>query len=91
MNHWQFNKTSTLASNLGFVETCVCQQSGKLLDTQTMKMVIGPRMSADILTEKLFLAAIKEVITDQVNAGIDVPTDGEVRRESYVLYQCRFL
>ena len=28
---------------------------------------------------------------DQVNAGIDVPTDGEIRRESYVLYQCRFL
>ena len=41
--------------------------------------------------EKLFLQAIEEVVTDQVNAGIDVPTDGEVRRESYVLYQCRFL
>ena len=36
--------------------------------------------------ENLFLGAIKEVIVDQVNAGIDVPTDGEVRRESYVLY-----
>ena len=47
--------------------------------------------SAGADAEKLFLAAIKEVITDQVNAGIDVPTDGEVRRESYVLYQCRFL
>ena len=41
--------------------------------------------------ENLFLAAIKQVVTDQVEAGIDVPTDGEVRRESYVLYQCRFL
>ena len=41
--------------------------------------------------EKLFLTAIKQVVTDQVDAGIDVPTDGEVRRESYVLYQCRFL
>ena len=39
----------------------------------------------------LALALNKEVITDQVSAGIDVPTDGEVRRESYVLYQCRFL
>ena len=47
--------------------------------------------SAGADAEKLFLAAIKEVITDQVNAGIDVPTDGEVRRESYVLYQGRFL
>lgn len=41
--------------------------------------------------ENLFLESIKEVVTDQVSAGIDVPTDGEVRRESYVLYQCRFL
>ena len=41
--------------------------------------------------EKLFLESIEQVVTDQVNAGIDVPTDGEVRRESYVLYQCRFL
>ena len=47
--------------------------------------------SAGEEAEKLFLEAIKEVITDQVNSGIDVPTDGEVRRESYVLYQCRFL
>ncbi len=41
--------------------------------------------------EKLFLESIEQVIKDQVNSGIDVPTDGEVRRESYVLYQCRFL
>ena len=41
--------------------------------------------------EELFVAATKEIIDDQVNAGIDVPTDGEVRRESYVLYQCRRL
>jgi len=40
------------------------------LDSQTqMKQIVAD-------------AAIKEVITDQVNAGIDVPTDGEVRRES---------
>ena len=36
--------------------------------------------------ENLFLDAIKEVIIDQVNAGIDIPTDGEVRRESYVFH-----
>ena len=39
--------------------------------------------------EELFLRATKEIINDQVSAGIDIPTDGEVRRESYVLYQCR--
>ena len=41
--------------------------------------------------ETLFLEAIEQVINDQVSAGIDVPTDGEVRRENYILYQCRNL
>jgi 5-methyltetrahydropteroyltriglutamate--homocysteine methyltransferase len=41
--------------------------------------------------EAMFLEATKEVINDQVIAGIDVPTDGEVRRESYIFYQCRRL
>lgn len=39
--------------------------------------------------EALFLRAIQEVIEDQVGAGIDIPTDGEVRRENYIYYQCR--
>ncbi len=33
--------------------------------------------------------ATAEVIADQLACGIDVPTDGEVRRENYVHYQCR--
>ena len=41
--------------------------------------------------EVMFLEATKEVISDQVTAGIDVPTDGEVRRENYIWYQCRNL
>ncbi|MEM8926088.1 MAG: 5-methyltetrahydropteroyltriglutamate--homocysteine methyltransferase [Actinomycetota bacterium] len=35
--------------------------------------------------------ATAEVIADQVGAGIDIPTDGEIRRENYVHYQCRHL
>ncbi len=34
---------------------------------------------------------IKEAITDQVDAGIDIPTDGEIIRENYVHYHCRHL
>ncbi len=30
-----------------------------------------------------------EVIADQIECGIDVPTDGEIRRDNYVHYQCR--
>jgi len=36
--------------------------------------------------ETEFLNAIHEVIDDQVQAGIDIPTDGEVRRENYIYY-----
>lgn len=39
--------------------------------------------------EELFQRAAAEVIDDQVSAGINIVTDGEVRRENYVHYQCR--
>ena len=41
--------------------------------------------------EALFVRATHEAVRDQVEAGIDVPTDGEVRRENYVHYHCRHL
>jgi len=42
-------------------------------------------------TEKLYARATREAIQDQVAAGIDVPTDGEQRRENYIHYHCRHL
>ncbi len=41
--------------------------------------------------EALFARAAEDVIADQVAAGIDIPTDGEVRRENYIHYHCRHL
>ena len=41
--------------------------------------------------EALFVQAAEEVIGLQVDAGIDVPTDGEVRRENYIHYHCRHI
>jgi 5-methyltetrahydropteroyltriglutamate--homocysteine methyltransferase len=35
--------------------------------------------------------ATAEAIVDQVSCGIDVPTDGEQRRENYIHYHCRHL
>jgi len=46
-------------------------------------------MGAD--AEALFVKAAGDVIADQVAAGIDIPTDGEVRRENYIHYHCRHL
>lgn len=41
--------------------------------------------------EARFVEAIEEVVRDQVSAGVDIPTDGEVRRENYIFYQCRHM
>lgn len=41
--------------------------------------------------ELLFARASAEVIADQIKCGIDIPTDGEVRRENYIHYHCRHL
>ncbi len=39
--------------------------------------------------EAAFARATAEVVADQIACGIDIPTDGEQRRENYVHYQCR--
>ncbi len=41
--------------------------------------------------EQILQRGVKEVIDDQVSYGIDIPTDGEVRRENYVHYHCRHI
>lgn len=42
--------------------------------------------SADIIAK-----GVAQVIDDQLTAGIDIPTDGEVIRENYIHYHCRHL
>ena len=41
--------------------------------------------------DELFEQAVKDVISDQEEAGIDILTDGEVKRENYIHYHCRHL
>ena len=41
--------------------------------------------------EKIILKATSEILNLQDNLGIDVVTDGEMRRENYVYYFCRKL
>lgn len=45
--------------------------------------------AAGATAEPLFVIATAEVIADQTECGIDIPTDGEVRRENYIHYHCR--
>ena len=41
--------------------------------------------------DDIFFKAAKQVILDQEECGIDILTDGEVRRENYIHYHCRHL
>lgn len=41
--------------------------------------------------EEDIMKATKEVIDEQVDCGVQVVTDGEVRRENYIHYFCRFV
>ncbi len=47
-------------------------------------------LSEDAL-EEMLLRGVGAVIRDQVDAGIDIPTDGEIPRENYLHYHCRHL
>ncbi|MEK6217318.1 MAG: hypothetical protein N2B03_08895, partial [Boseongicola sp.] len=41
--------------------------------------------------ESLYRQATETAVTDQVACGVDIPTDGEQRRENYIHYHCRHL
>ena len=41
--------------------------------------------------EAIVARGVGEAVDDQVGAGIDIPTDGEIPRENYIHYHCRHL
>ena len=41
--------------------------------------------------QSIISRGVQEVIADQIEAGIDIPTDGEVPRENYIHYHCRHI
>ncbi len=47
--------------------------------------------SMDADTKAAFDKATEDVVRLQVDCGVDIPTDGEMRRENYVHYHCRHL
>ena len=62
--------------------------------TDTLKPTVNynnaiKKMGED--AESIFLKAAAEVINDQIECGIDIVTDGEVRRENYIHYHCRHI
>ena len=41
--------------------------------------------------EEIFARGTREAVLDQVAAGVDIPTDGEIRRGNYIHYHCRHI
>ncbi len=41
--------------------------------------------------ESVLARGVEQAVRDQVDAGIDIPTDGEIPRENYIHYHCRHL
>ena len=41
--------------------------------------------------DEILDSATREVVREQDELGIDIPTDGEIRRENYIHYHCRHL
>lgn len=41
--------------------------------------------------EDIVARGVEEAVQDQVDAGIDIPTDGEIPRENYIHYHCRHI
>ncbi len=41
--------------------------------------------------EEILARGTREVVDDQISCGIDIPSDGEIRRENYIHYHCRHL
>ena len=58
-------------------------------DSYTDDVVRG--WSDDAQHDAEFERATREAVQTQIDCGIDIPTDGEQRRENYVHYQCRYM
>ena len=66
------------------------EDGGMNVSTITKEYSIASQ-TFDETAEALFQRASRDIIDVQLNAGITIPTDGEVRRENYIHYHCRHL
>ncbi len=67
------------------------QMEGALTDRSVGVTRQANKLQYNEEVEALYVRATKDTIDDQVSCGIDVPTDGEMRRENYIHYHCRHL
>jgi len=68
-----------------------CEAGTKSGENEKTRVFTYPLSHSDSLTDEVYDRATREAIEDQVVCGIDIPTDGEQRRENYMYYHCRHL
>lgn len=67
------------------------QKDGGTDDSQPTEGYVETRARHAATIDDLLDRATLEVVQEQDELGIDIPTDGEVRRENYIHYHCRHL
>ena len=67
------------------------QLEGGLTDSSGEVTRRAGMIREDAEIEALYRRATEAAVADQVACGIDIPTDGEQRRENYIHYHCRHL
>jgi 5-methyltetrahydropteroyltriglutamate--homocysteine methyltransferase len=74
----------------GYVDIGNFAETGAADDGSTRAFSYTQDSAAEVPGE-LLLQATAEAIRDQLECGVDIPTDGEQRRENYIHYHCRHL
>ncbi len=67
------------------------QKEGGTDDARPTEGYVETRARHAATIDRLLDQAVIEVVREQDELGIDMPTDGEVRRENYIHYHCRHL
>merc|ERR1711977_501208 len=71
------------------------QKKGLIADEDILKemnkIFAAQTPESQAMLEADIMQATEEVICAQCDCGVDIPTDGEVRRENYIHYLCRYI
>ena len=74
----------------GYIEIGNFAETGQQ-DSGTTRAFTYTDDGAGEVAEELLVEATRAAIEDQLACGVDIPTDGEQRRENYIHYHCRNL
>ncbi|MFT5217964.1 MAG: 5-methyltetrahydropteroyltriglutamate--homocysteine methyltransferase [Planctomycetota bacterium] len=74
-----------------YVEIGNFSETEEQLENSTTRSFTYTQKTTNPVAEELLIKATHAAISDQIDCGVDIPTDGEQRRENYIHYHCRNL